>query len=53
MPRQDDPAGPPDPPPGKLLADDAHALRGRVLWRMLYETEGHAEEILSLNIEGR
>ncbi|MBG6089569.1 tyrosine-type recombinase/integrase [Actinomadura viridis] len=35
----------------KLLADDTHALRERVLWRMLYETAARAEEILSLNIE--
>jgi site-specific recombinase XerC len=35
----------------KLFADDAHALRERVLWRMLYETAACAEEILSLNIE--
>jgi integrase len=35
----------------KLLADDAHALRERLLWRLLYETAARAEEILSLNIE--
>ncbi|GAA2636474.1 tyrosine-type recombinase/integrase [Actinomadura fulvescens] len=35
----------------KLLADDAHALRERLLWRMLYETAARAEEILSLDIE--
>ena len=35
----------------KLLTDDQHGLRERVLWRMLYETAGRAEELLSLNIE--
>ncbi|KAB2350381.1 site-specific integrase [Actinomadura rudentiformis] len=35
----------------KLLTDDAHGLRERVLWRMLYETAARAEEILSLDIE--
>ena len=35
----------------KLLADDRHGLRERVLWRMLYETAARAEEILTLNIE--
>jgi site-specific recombinase XerD len=35
----------------KLLADDRHGLRERVLWRMLYETAARAEELLSLNIE--
>lgn len=35
----------------KLLNDDAHALRERVLWRMLYETAARAQEILSLNVE--
>lgn len=35
----------------KLLADDAHALRERVLWRLLYETAARAQEILNLNIE--
>ncbi|MEW2354222.1 tyrosine-type recombinase/integrase [Spirillospora sp. NPDC029432] len=35
----------------KLFGDDAHGLRERVLWRMLYETAARAEEILSLNIE--
>ncbi|GAA2430046.1 hypothetical protein GCM10010191_49370 [Actinomadura vinacea] len=35
----------------KLLADHAHSLRERVLWRLLYETAARTEEILSLNIE--
>lgn len=35
----------------KLLTDDRHGLRERVLWRMLYETAARAEEILTLNIE--
>jgi site-specific recombinase XerC len=35
----------------KLLGDDTHGLRERVLWRMLYETAARAEEILSLDIE--
>jgi integrase len=35
----------------KLLTDDWHGLRERVLWRMLYETAARAEELLSLNIE--
>ena len=35
----------------KLFADDRHALRERVLWRMLYETAARAEEILTLNVE--
>jgi integrase len=35
----------------KLLTDDRHCLRERVLWRMLYETAARAEELLSLNIE--
>jgi len=34
-----------------LFTDDRHALRERVLWRLLYETAGRAEEILSLSIE--
>jgi site-specific recombinase XerD len=34
-----------------LFTDDRHALRERVFWRLLYETAGRAEEILSLNIE--
>ncbi|MEU6797428.1 tyrosine-type recombinase/integrase [Nonomuraea wenchangensis] len=34
-----------------LFTDDRHALRERLLWRMLYETAARAEEILSLNIE--
>ncbi|WP_262401663.1 site-specific integrase [Actinomadura sp. CNU-125] len=35
----------------KLFGDDAHGLRERVLWRLLYETAARAEEILSLNVE--
>jgi integrase len=35
----------------KLLTDDRHGLRGRVLWQMLDETAARAEELLSLNIE--
>lgn len=35
----------------KLLTDDRHGLRERVLWRMLYETAARAGELLSLNIE--
>ena len=34
-----------------LLRDDQHALRERVLWRLLYETAARAGEILALNIE--
>ncbi|MFI9597718.1 tyrosine-type recombinase/integrase [Nonomuraea sp. NPDC052265] len=34
-----------------LFTDDPHALRKRVLWRLLYETAARAEEILTLNIE--
>ncbi|MFI6180193.1 tyrosine-type recombinase/integrase [Nonomuraea sp. NPDC051191] len=34
-----------------LFTDTAHALRDRVLWRLLYETAARAEEILCLNIE--
>jgi integrase len=33
----------------KLFGDDTHALRERVLWRLLYETAARAQEILSLN----
>ncbi|MFC5745436.1 tyrosine-type recombinase/integrase [Actinomadura rugatobispora] len=33
------------------MADDAHGLRERLLWRMLYETAARAEEILTLDIE--
>lgn len=35
----------------KLFTDDRHALRERVLWRMLYETAARAEELLTLNVE--
>ncbi|MFE0149851.1 hypothetical protein ACFWY5_22060 [Nonomuraea sp. NPDC059007] len=34
-----------------LFTDSSHALRERLLWRMLYETAARAEEILILNIE--
>ncbi|NUP22689.1 MAG: tyrosine-type recombinase/integrase [Streptomyces sp.] len=34
-----------------LFTNDQHALRERVLWRLLYETAARAEEVLSLNIE--
>ncbi|MEV1243381.1 tyrosine-type recombinase/integrase [Nonomuraea sp. NPDC050022] len=34
-----------------LFTDDRHAVRERVLWRLLYETAARAEEILSLNVE--
>ncbi|MEU4235418.1 hypothetical protein AB0F17_65070 [Nonomuraea sp. NPDC026600] len=34
-----------------LFTDPAHALRERVLWRLLYDTAARAEEILTLNIE--
>ena len=34
-----------------LFTNDRHAVRERVLWRLLYETAARAEEILSLNIE--
>lgn len=34
-----------------LFTDSSHALRERLLWRMLYETAARAEEILTLNIE--
>ncbi|WP_240777589.1 tyrosine-type recombinase/integrase [Nonomuraea basaltis] len=35
----------------KLFTDPAHALRERVLWRLLYDTAARTEEILSLNVE--
>ncbi|WP_217370792.1 tyrosine-type recombinase/integrase [Nonomuraea antri] len=35
----------------KLLTDDRHPLRERLLWRFLYETAARAEEISSLNLE--
>ncbi|MEU7835647.1 MULTISPECIES: site-specific integrase [unclassified Nonomuraea] len=35
----------------KLFTDPAHALRERVLWRLLYDTAARAEEILTLNVE--
>ena len=34
----------------KLLTDDRHDLRERVLWRMLYETAARAEEVLTLDV---
>jgi site-specific recombinase XerD len=34
-----------------LFTNDHHALRERVLWRLLYETAARAQEILALNIE--
>ncbi|MGP3965345.1 tyrosine-type recombinase/integrase [Nonomuraea sp. 3N208] len=34
-----------------LFTDTEHALRERVLWRLLYETAARAEEILTLNID--
>ncbi|WP_084464305.1 tyrosine-type recombinase/integrase [Microtetraspora fusca] len=34
-----------------LFTDPAHALRERVLWRLLYDTAARAEEILTLNVE--
>jgi integrase len=40
-------------PPARLEAlftDDRHALRERVLWRLLYDTAARAEEILTLDI---
>lgn len=33
-----------------LFTDDRHALRERVLWRLLYDTAARAEEILTLDI---
>ncbi|WP_214104042.1 tyrosine-type recombinase/integrase [Acrocarpospora catenulata] len=34
-----------------LFTGPAHALRERVLWRLLYDTAARAEEILTLNVE--
>ncbi|MER6950999.1 hypothetical protein ABT294_43995 [Nonomuraea sp. NPDC000554] len=34
-----------------LFTDPAHALRERLLWRLLYDAAARAEEILTLNIE--
>ncbi|SDL28762.1 RNA polymerase subunit sigma-70 [Nonomuraea jiangxiensis] len=34
-----------------LFTDTTHALRERVLWRLLYDTAARAEEILALNVE--
>ena len=33
-----------------LFTDDRHALRERVLWRMLYETAARAQEILCMDV---
>ncbi|RSN02947.1 plasmid multimer resolution protein pmrA [Nonomuraea sp. WAC 01424] len=35
----------------RLFTDPAHALREKVLWRLLYDTAARAEEILTLNVE--
>jgi integrase len=35
----------------RLLTDEKHDLRDRVLWRMLYETAARSAEVLSLNVE--
>jgi integrase len=35
----------------RLLTDERHSLRDRVLWRMLYETAARSAEVLSLNVE--
>ncbi|GAB2745940.1 site-specific integrase [Salinifilum aidingensis] len=35
----------------RLLSDQRHALRDRVLWRLLYDTAARAEEILALNVD--
>ncbi|MFI6180454.1 hypothetical protein ACIA8R_33275 [Nonomuraea sp. NPDC051191] len=34
-----------------LFTDPAHALREKVLWRLLYDTAARAEKILTLNVE--
>jgi site-specific recombinase XerC len=34
-----------------LFTDPTHALRERVLWRLLYDTAARAEKILTLNVE--
>ncbi|WP_336213149.1 tyrosine-type recombinase/integrase [Nonomuraea sp. LPB2021202275-12-8] len=34
-----------------LFTDPAHALRERLLWRLLYDTAARAEETLTLNVE--
>ncbi|MGP4102899.1 tyrosine-type recombinase/integrase [Nonomuraea sp. KM90] len=34
-----------------LFTDTGHALRERLLWRLLYDTAARAEEILTLNVE--
>ena len=35
----------------RLLTDEKHDLRDRVLWRMLYETAARSAEVLSLDVE--
>ncbi|MEU0572139.1 hypothetical protein ABZ297_42990 [Nonomuraea sp. NPDC005983] len=35
----------------RLFTDTGHALRERLLWRLLYDTAARAEEILCLNVE--
>jgi integrase/recombinase XerC/integrase/recombinase XerD len=34
----------------RLLTDERHSLRDRVLWRMLYETAARSAEVLSLDV---
>ncbi|MFI7127402.1 hypothetical protein ACIBQ1_17025 [Nonomuraea sp. NPDC050153] len=34
-----------------LFTDTGHALRERLLWRLLYDTAARAEEVLTLNVE--
>ena len=34
----------------RLLADDRHSLRDRLLWRMLYETAARSAEVLALDV---
>ena len=35
----------------RLLTDEHHSLRDRVLWRMLYETAARSAEVLALDVE--
>ena len=35
----------------RLLTDERHSLRDRVLWRMLYETAARSAEVLALDVE--
>ena len=35
----------------RLLSDKRHALRDRVLWRLLYDTAARCDELLRLNVE--